>query len=102
MPDDLCPGEAVKVGAAVAVAEDPPVQPGLVELPEVPGHDPMPGLSSVTAKCPPEHQRPQVIVEFVEGFAGHRRPVVVGPASDNRVEPPDDIDRCRSAKGVNL
>src|SRR5512144_3050220 len=44
MPDDLRPGVAVEVGAAVAVAEHPPVAPGGVEGPEVAGGDPASGL----------------------------------------------------------
>jgi hypothetical protein len=38
--DDVGPGELVHEGAAVAVAEHPPVLPGLVEFAEVPGNDP--------------------------------------------------------------
>jgi hypothetical protein len=38
--DDVGPGELVQVGAACAVAEHPPVLPGLVEPVEVPGNDP--------------------------------------------------------------
>jgi hypothetical protein len=35
VPDDLCPGELAEVSASAAVAEYPPVLPGLAELAEV-------------------------------------------------------------------
>jgi hypothetical protein len=40
VPGDLYPGELEQVGAAVTVAEYPPVSPGGVECAEVPGGDP--------------------------------------------------------------
>ena len=85
--DDPGPGELEQVGAAVAVAEHPPVAPGLVELAEVPGDDPALRLVRVAEGGPFVGELPQVVVQRGERLAGHHRPVVGGPTPDDRVEP---------------
>ena len=85
--DDAGPGEAVHVGAALAVTEHPPVLPGLVELAEVPGGHPGRRLVRVAEPGPLVGEPPQVLVELVEDLGRYVCPVVVGPAPDDRVEP---------------
>ena len=85
--DDLRPGELEQVGAAFAVAEHPPVLPGLVEHAEVPVHDPALRLVRVAMLGPLVGELPQVIVQRCERLAGHRCPVVGRPAPDDGVEP---------------
>ena len=78
--DDAGPRELVQVGAAVAVAEHPPVLPGLVELAEVPGDDPAGRLVRVAEPGPLEGELPQVVIQRAEDLgwipvSGSRRPI---------------------------
>jgi hypothetical protein len=90
VPDDFRPGEPEQVGAAVAVAEDPLVLPGLAERAEVAAGDPPGRLVRVAMAGPLVGELPQVVVQRGEGLAGYRRPVVGGPAPGDGVEPGDD------------
>src|SRR5450759_1566540 len=102
VPDDAGPGELDAVGAAVAVAEHPPVPPGLVERAEVPVDDPVPRLVRVTVLGPLVGEPPQVAIQRGERVAGHHRPVVGGPAPDDGVEPGDHRGRVGPSQGAHL
>src|SRR5665213_3940818 len=84
--DDGRPGELVEVGAALAVAEHPPVLSGFIEPVEVPGDDPVPRFVRMAESCPLVGELPQVAVQRVERIAGSLRPVVGRPAPDDGVE----------------
>jgi hypothetical protein len=71
--DDVGPGEAVQVGAACAVAEHPPVSPGLVEHAEVPGDHPGRWLVAV-CQGPSDRERAPLCLR------GPRRPPVATAA----------------------
>src|SRR5680860_279406 len=73
--DDTGPGELGPVGAAVAVAEHPPVPPGPVERAEVPVDNPVPRLVRVTMLGPLVGEPPQVSVQRTECFAGVKEQV---------------------------
>ena len=90
------------VGAALAVAEHPPVLPGLVELAEVPGGHPGRRLVRVTEPGPLVGEPPQVLVELVEDLGRYVCPVVVGPSPNNRVEPFDHRDGVAPTQGAQL
>src|SRR5207247_9221259 len=75
MPGDLRPDELEQVGAAVAVAEHPPILPGGVERAEVPSDDPAFRLVWMGELRPLVGELPHVIVQRVEDFAGHVVPV---------------------------
>src|SRR5690349_8046117 len=66
VPDDLCPGEPAEVGAAVAVAEYPPVLPGLAELAEVAADNPPDRLVRVAMPGPLVGELPQVVIQRCE------------------------------------
>src|SRR5450755_1033398 len=84
--EDVGPGELVHVGAALAVAEHPPVLPGLVELAVVPGEDPGLRFVRVAVVGPLPCEPPQVGIQRAVRVAGDLCPVVVGPSPDDRVE----------------
>src|SRR4249920_3436486 len=100
MPDDLRPGVAVEVGAAVAVTEHPPVVPVRVVLAEVAGGDPSSGFLGVSAAGPLVQVLPQVVVEGLEGPLGRPGSVVVGLASDDRVHGGDHLGRTGATQGA--
>src|ERR1700749_2247558 len=86
----------------MAVAENPPGLPGLVELAEVPVRDPGLRFVPVAAGGPLPCELPEVSVEIGEDRGGYRGPVVVGPAEDDRVEPLDPRDGVASPEGAQL
>ena len=100
--DDLRPGELEQVGAAVAVAEHPPVLPGLVEPAEVPVDDPVLRLVRVAVLGPLVGELPQVAVQRGEHLAGHHRPVVGRPPPHDGVEPLQHRRRVGPAQGPHL
>ena len=100
--DDVGPGEPVHERAASAVAEHPPVLPGLVELGEVPGNDPGRPLVRVAEGRPLVGELPQVLIELAERLGGYLRPVVGGPSPDDRVEPSDHRRCVGPAQGPEL
>ena len=100
--DDPGPGELVEVGAAVAVAEHPPVVSGLVELAEVPGSDPGPRLVRMGVARPFVGEFPLIGVQRGERLAGDHSPVVGGPSPDDRVELLDHRGRVGPAQGPQL
>src|SRR6266487_348268 len=108
MADDVGPGELHEVGNvpalidAGAVAENPPVAPGLAEPAEVASHDPRLRLVGVGVLGPFVGEFPHVVVQRVEDSARHHPPVVGGPTPDDRVEPGDDRRRVRAAQGARL
>ena len=102
VPDDLRPGELEQVGAAVAVAEHPPVLPGRVERAEVPVDDPVLRLVRVAVLGPLVGELPHVVVQRVEHLAGHHRPVVGRPTPDDRVEPVEHRRGVGPAQGPHL
>ncbi len=79
----------MQVGAAFAVAEHPPVLPGLVEPVEVPVDNPGLRLVLVAVPGPLVGEPPQVVIQRAEHLAGDLRPVVGGPSPNDRVEPFD-------------
>src|SRR5450631_553180 len=102
MPDDLRPGVAVEVGAAVAVAEDPPVVPVRVVAAEVAGGDPSSGVLGGSAAGPLVQLLPQVLVQGLVGPLGGPGSVVVRLAADDRVHGGDHLDRVGAAQGAQL
>ena len=102
MPDDLRPGELGEVGAAVAVAEHPPVPPGLVEQAEVPGRDPAPRLVRMRASGPPVGDVPDVVVQTGEYSTGDHTPVEGRPSPDDGVEPEHHRGRVRAVHGTHV
>src|SRR5712671_4217594 len=102
VPDDFRPDEPDEVGAAVAVAEHPPVLPGRVELAEVPAGHPGLRLVRVRAQRPSVGEQPQVVVYLAEHLLGHYAPVVRGPSPDNRVNCADNRDGVTSPEGAHL
>src|SRR4029453_15887535 len=85
VPDDLRPGELEQVGAAVTVAEHPPVLPGLVEPAEVAIDYPVLRLVWVAVFGPLVDELPHVVVQRREHLAGHHRPVVGRPTAHDRI-----------------
>jgi hypothetical protein len=77
VPDDLCPGVLVEVGAGLAVAVDPPVAPVRVERAEVAGGDPPSALVGVPAASPFVTVLPQVVVQALVGLLGRPWPEIV-------------------------
>ena len=102
MPDDLRPGELHQVGAAVTVTEYPSVLPGLVELAEVPGHDPVLRLVLVATCRPLVGELEHVVIQPGEYLAGHHRPVVGRPPAHDRVDRAQYRSRVRSPQGPEL
>ena len=100
--NDAGPGELVHVGAALAVAEHPPVTPGLVEPGVVPSNDPAGRLVRVAGPGPLECELPQVAVQRAEYLAGDLCPVVGGPPPDDRVELLDHRGCVGPAQGPQL
>jgi len=100
--DYLGPGEAVEIAAGLAVTEHPSVLPGLVELAEVSGKHPVRRLGRVAELGPLLCEPPQVIVQRLECLAGDLRPVVGGPAPDDRVEPLEHRLSVAPAQGAQL
>jgi hypothetical protein len=90
MPDDLRPAHPVEPGTVVAVAEDPPVVAGRVELAVVPVDDPVPRLVLVAVAGPLVGQLPQVAVQGREGPGRCCSPVVVRPSTQDRVDLRED------------
>src|SRR5690349_19662244 len=90
VPDDLEPPELEEVGPRVLVTKHPTVIPLSVQPAPVAVLAPLPGLVGMhalrvacgTALHPVIHPR--------ERFGCHDRAVVIGPATDNRVEPPEN------------
>jgi len=85
--------------AACAVAEHPPVLPGLVELAEIPVDDPGCRLVRMAEDGPLVGEPPQVAVQLAEDLGGHLCPVVGGPAPNDRVEPFDHHPSVGPAQG---
>src|SRR5204863_289844 len=68
----------------------------------VPGGPPGRGLVRVAEPGPLVGEPPQVLVELVEDLGRYVRPVVVGPAPDDRVEPADHRSGVESSQGSQL
>jgi len=102
VPDDLGPYQPDQVGAAVAVAEHPPVGPGRVELAEVPVNDPGLRLVRVCAQRPLVGQSPQVVIHGGEHLFGHHAPVVRSPSPHDRVDRADHRHSVGPTQGPQL
>src|SRR5438128_5117613 len=76
MANDPGPGELGEVGTRFRITEHPPVLPGPVELPEVPGGNPVPRLVRMRVASPPPGEMPQVVVHPGENLGGDHAPVV--------------------------
>ena len=102
VPDDLRPGELGEVGATVVVAEHPSVLPGFVEPAEVVLNDPALRLVRVATRCPLVGKFEHVVVQRGEGLAGHHRPVIGRPATNDRVDRPEHRRGVRPSQGLEL
>src|SRR6266498_4470519 len=102
VPDDGGPGELGEVAAAAAIAEDPPVLPGGVELAEVPGGHPAFQPVRVGVSGPLVGQPPHMVIQRGERSLGDTDPVIGRPALDDRVEPGDDRLGVGPSQGQHL
>src|SRR5438034_3760574 len=100
--DDQRPGMLDQVGAAVAVAENPAILPGLVIPGEVPVANPVLRLLRVGVFGPLVGELPPVTVQLGERLAGDHRPVVGRPPPHDGGEPLQHHDRVRSSQRPQL
>src|SRR6266480_4204704 len=102
MPDDLRPSELGEVGAAVAVAEYPPVALGRVELAVVAVHDPAPRFVRVAVPGPPVGQFPHVVIERRKHLTRDFGPVIGGPPPNDWGELFQYRRHVRATQGTHL